>query len=114
MGIVTYIPKAHVSPKLKKEVFTKDEFRYDPTNDVYVCPEVKLLTLRGITTERKKVRMRYSHHLFEVSVGERVPAVPVNAQKDDGWLEVTPLKRRLVPLHEYDSGRVVDELNDRL
>ncbi len=58
-GIVTYIPKAHVSPKLKKELFTKDDFRYDPTNDVYVCPEGKHLTLRGISTERKKVRMRY-------------------------------------------------------
>jgi transposase len=58
-GIITYIPKAHVSPKLKKELFTKDDFRYDPTNDVYVCPEGKHLTLRGITTERKKVRMRY-------------------------------------------------------
>ena len=58
-GIVPYIPKAHVSPKLKKELFTKDDFRYDPTNDVYVCPEGKHLTLRGITTERKKVRMRY-------------------------------------------------------
>ena len=58
-SISTYIPKAHVSPKLKKALFTKDDFRYDPTNDVYVCPEGKHLTLRGITTERKKVRMRY-------------------------------------------------------
>jgi transposase len=33
-GIITYIPKAHVSPKLKKDLFTKDDFTYDPLTAV--------------------------------------------------------------------------------
>jgi len=44
-GIVTYIPKAHVSSKLKKELFTKEEFRYDALTDTYLCPAGEQLTL---------------------------------------------------------------------
>jgi transposase len=58
-GIITYIPKAHVSPKLKKELFTKDDFTYDPVTDTYTCPAGERLTHRCTTTERKKVKMRY-------------------------------------------------------
>jgi transposase len=58
-GIVTYIPKADVSSKLKKELFTKEEFRYDAVTDTYMCPAGEQLTHRCTTTERKKVKMRY-------------------------------------------------------
>lgn len=58
-GIVTYIPKADVSSKLKKELFTKEQFRYDAVTDTYMCPAGEQLTHRCTTTERKKVRMRY-------------------------------------------------------
>jgi transposase len=57
--IITYIPKAHVSPKLKKELFTKDDFTYDPLTDTYKCPAGEHLTHRCTTTERKRVKMRY-------------------------------------------------------
>lgn len=58
-GIVTYIPKAQVSSKLKKELFTKDEFRYDAVTDPERCPAGEQLTHRCTTTERKQVKMRY-------------------------------------------------------
>jgi transposase len=58
-GIVTYIPKPHVSPKLKKELFTKDDFRYDSTTDTYTCPEGAQLTHRFTTGERKGTMQRY-------------------------------------------------------
>ncbi|MGB8509874.1 MAG: IS1182 family transposase [Pyrinomonadaceae bacterium] len=58
-GIVTYIPKVDVSSKLKKELFTKEEFRYDAVTDTYMCPAGEHLTHRCTTTERKKVKMRY-------------------------------------------------------
>ncbi len=58
-GIVTYIPKAHVSPKLKKELFTKDDFRYDPLTDTYSCPAGEQLTHRFTTAERNGVEQRY-------------------------------------------------------
>lgn len=58
-GIVTYIPKPHVSPKLKKELFTKDDFRYDAATDTYTCPEGAQLTHRFTTGERKGTMQRY-------------------------------------------------------
>jgi transposase len=58
-GIVTYIPKAHVSPKLKKQLFTKDDFRYDPSTDTYTCPEGAKLTHRFTTPEKNGVKQRY-------------------------------------------------------
>ena len=58
-GIVTYIPKVHVSPKMKKELFTKNDFTYDSAADIYICPQGEQLTHRCTTTERKGVKMRY-------------------------------------------------------
>ncbi|MCA1566045.1 MAG: transposase [Acidobacteria bacterium] len=58
-GIVTYIPKAAVSSKLKKELFTKEEFCYDALTDTYMCPAGEQRTHRCTTMERKKVKMRY-------------------------------------------------------
>ena len=58
-GIVTYIPKAHVSPKSKKQLFTKDDFRYDPLTDTYTCPEGAQLTHRFTTPEKNGVKQRY-------------------------------------------------------
>jgi transposase len=58
-SIVTYIPKPHVSPKLKKELFTKDDFRYDSATDTYTCPEGAQLTHRFTTGERKGTMQRY-------------------------------------------------------
>jgi hypothetical protein len=49
------------------------------------------------------------HHLFKVTVGELVSAIPADAQKDDRRLEVTPLERRFILLQEYDSRRVIGE-----
>jgi len=55
-----------------------------------------------------------AHHLFEVAVGELVSAIPADAQKDDRRLEVPPLERGLVLLHEADSRRGMAELEGRL
>jgi hypothetical protein len=32
-GIVTFIPQVRVVPRLKNQLFTKDDFRYDPATD---------------------------------------------------------------------------------
>jgi transposase len=58
-GVVTYIPKAHVSPKSKQQMFTKDDFRYDPVTDTYTCPEGAKLTHRFTTPEKNGVKQRY-------------------------------------------------------
>ncbi len=51
-----------------------------------------------------------AHHLFEISVAERVPAVPSDAQKYDGRLEVAPFERGLILLQGYDSRGGLTEL----
>lgn len=58
-SIVTYIPKAHVSPKSKKQLFTKDDFGYDPSTDTYMRPEGVKLTHRFTTPEKNGVKQRY-------------------------------------------------------
>ena len=33
-----YLPKPQRGPAVREGFFAKDEFRYDPAEDVYVCP----------------------------------------------------------------------------
>lgn len=58
-GILTFIPKVRVVPRLKNQLFTKDDFRYDPLTDTYTCPEGARLTHRFTTPERNGVKQRY-------------------------------------------------------
>ena len=51
----------------------------------------------------------FTHHLFEVAVGELIPAIPTDTQKDDSGLEVAPLERGLFHFQECDSGSVLNE-----
>ena len=60
------------------------------------------------------VEAALAHHLRDIAIRELVPAIPSDAQKDKRWLIVTPLERRLMLLHEYDSRRVMDELAEEL
>ena len=56
----------------------------------------------------------FAHHLFEVTVRKLIAAIPSDAQKDDGRLEVPPLERGLRFIHEDNSRRVRAELKDGL
>jgi hypothetical protein len=48
-----------VVPRLKNQLFTKDDFRYDLLTDTYICPEGARLTHRFTTPERNGVKQRY-------------------------------------------------------
>jgi hypothetical protein len=48
-----------------------------------------------------------SHHLFQITIGELVAAIPPDAQKDDSRFEVESLERGLMLLHEDDSERMM-------
>lgn len=50
-GFDIYIPTYGMEVKNK---FSKINFKYDPENDVYICPENKILTKRGIYTHSQK------------------------------------------------------------
>jgi hypothetical protein len=38
-GLTPHVPKPQRGPAARKGFFTKEEFRYDPARDVYICPE---------------------------------------------------------------------------
>jgi hypothetical protein len=35
-----------------------------------------------------------TYHLFHITIGELIAAIPSDAQKDKSWLEVTPFEER--------------------
>lgn len=45
-GIVPYVPHPHTSANRNRGLFTKDDFRYDSSEDVYVCPAGEKMTFR--------------------------------------------------------------------
>ena len=37
-GMTPYVPKPQRGSAVRKSFFAKDEFRYDPGKDIYICP----------------------------------------------------------------------------
>lgn len=55
-GIKTHIPSVEESHKghgSRKEIFTKEEFTYDPDTDIFICPAGQVLTRRKFRKKRK-------------------------------------------------------------
>jgi transposase len=50
-GITPYIPKSDTSANTARGLYGKSQFKYDPKNDVYVCPAGAQLTYRFSTYE---------------------------------------------------------------
>lgn len=50
-GVTCYIPKTDTSANTKQGLFGKSRFRYDATQDVYVCPAGAELMYRFATYE---------------------------------------------------------------
>ena len=59
-GITAYVPKPHTSRNQRKGLFTKDDFRYDPANDTYTCPDGAILTFRFQTKEKERETRYYA------------------------------------------------------
>jgi transposase len=59
--ITPYIPKANTSANLKRGLFTKEDFRYDPDQDGYGCPAGQTLTYRFTTVEQEREIRYYSN-----------------------------------------------------
>ncbi|MGH6830894.1 MAG: hypothetical protein ACREDG_07040, partial [Methylocella sp.] len=43
-GLTPHVPKPQRGPAVRNGLFRKDEFRYDPDRDVYVCPAGEMLS----------------------------------------------------------------------
>jgi transposase len=51
-GITAYVPKSNPSSNLKRGLFTKEDFIYEPDKDCYRCPAGKELSYRYQTLEQ--------------------------------------------------------------
>src|SRR3954447_14206855 len=51
-GLIPYVPKPQRGPAVRNGFFRKDEFRYDPDQDVYVCPAGEVLSPHHVGKSR--------------------------------------------------------------
>ena len=58
-GLITYIPKSHTSNNKARGLFDKDDFRYLPETDEYLCPAGERLPKRTTMQENGKTMVRY-------------------------------------------------------
>ncbi len=58
-GITAYVPKPIRGPAAREGFFTKEEFRYDPDKNVYICPAEQVLSPRYEGKSRNNVKFDY-------------------------------------------------------
>ena len=58
-GITAYVPKPNTSSNLKRGLFTKEDFIYEPDKDCYRCPAGKELSYRYQTLEQGRLMRSY-------------------------------------------------------
>ena len=60
-GMTPYVPKPQRGPSVREGFFAKDEFRYDPAEDVYVCPAGERLRRKYESKSRELTKIDYSN-----------------------------------------------------
>ena len=60
-GVVPYVARPQRGPSVRAGLFRKDEFRYDPSSDSYVCPAGQRLYPSATTLVRGLKRINYQN-----------------------------------------------------
>ena len=60
-GMTPYVPKPQRGPAVREGFFAKDEFRYDPAEDVYICPAGERLGRKYESKSRDLTKIDYSN-----------------------------------------------------
>lgn len=60
-GITAYVPKPLRGPAVREGFFPKDDFRYDPDQDVFICPAGQMLSPRHYGKSRDNVKIDYAN-----------------------------------------------------
>jgi transposase len=60
-GMTPYVPKPQRGPAVREGFFAKDEFRYDPAEDVYICPAGERLGHKYESKSRDLTKIDYSN-----------------------------------------------------
>src|SRR5580704_8638638 len=61
MGLTPHVPKPQRGPAVRNGFFRKDEFRYDPDQDVFVCPGGQTLAPHHYGRSRELQKIDYSN-----------------------------------------------------
>jgi hypothetical protein len=61
--MVPYVPRPQRGPSVKAGLFRKDEFRYDPDNDSYICPAGQRLHPYSSSLMRDLTKTNYVNKL---------------------------------------------------
>ena len=60
-GITAYVPKPLRGSAVREGFFAKDDFRYDPDKDVFICPAGQTLSPRHYGKSRDNVKIDYAN-----------------------------------------------------
>ena len=60
-GITPYVPRPQRGPSVKAGLFRKDEFRYDPASDSYLCPADQVLQPYASSLLRGLKKINYAN-----------------------------------------------------
>ncbi len=73
-GMTPYVPKPQRGSAVREGFFTKDEFRYDPSEDAYICPAGERLSSKyqSKSRGRRAWRVLCDRDAPTVSAGSRV------------------------------------------
>ena len=63
-GIDPYVPRPQRGPSVRAGLFRKDEFRYDPTSDSFLCPAGQRLHPYSSSLMRGLKKINYSAPFF--------------------------------------------------
>ena len=128
-GLTPHVPKPQRGSSVRKGLFRKDEFRYDPDRDVYICPagetlspnhESKLRDLKKIDYSNPAarpacpLRSRCTTNLPGLASGERGGARPHGSPTEGEARDSRSASRdRRASLRQHQAvdepGRLLDE-----
>ena len=121
-GLTPYVPKPQRRSAVRKGFFRKDEFRYDPDQDVYICPAGETLSPNheGKSRDLKKIdysnpaacsacplRSRCTTNLRRLASGERGGARP-HGSPTEGEAQILDRRRKIV---EHPFGSIKQWMN---
>src|SRR5215217_2353931 len=105
-GLIPYVPKPQRGPAVRNGYFRKDEFRYDPDQDVYVCPAGEVLSPHHVGKLRDLKKIDYSNPAA-------CPACPLRARCTTNIRRVSRLENEAVLDRMAERLKARPELVDR-
>jgi transposase len=105
-GSIPYVPKPQRGPAVRNGIFRKDEFRYDPDQDVYVCPAGEVLSPHHVGKSRDLKKIDYSNPAA-------CPACPLRERCTTNVRRVSRLENEAVLDRMAERLKARPELLDR-